>query len=455
MNGPIRQNRGVTPAERYLKTLSDKTFLSLWSHAGLYRAPGKELCDLLVVFERDILIFSDKHCAFPDTGDLRRDWTRWFRRGIEASMRQALGAERWIRTHPTRLFLDPQCKERFPLELPDPKDARFHLIVVAHDVARRCGQVHGGSGSMMIHTDVRGIESHTDPFVVGDLNPTGSFVHMLDDTSLDALLKARDTAFDFVCYLVKKEGLLRSKQYVFAAGEEELLAEYLKHIKAANEHDFNFPADATAITVPEGGWEAFGRSPQRRAQIEADKISYVWDALIETFTRHALAGTQLYTYPPGVSTSERILRFMAREPRTRRRMLAKALIEMLETTPGANMSRVRLIFPSEPADPHYILVLFPPQGNRPYEQYRAVRRSYLEAACLVARLKCPEALDIVGLATEAGSGKHRSEDVMYLDARVWTEEMAAEATTLQQALRILTNPTELRGVEKEYPDVAP
>ena len=41
------------------------------------------MCDLLVVFELDIFVFSDKHCALPDTGDLRKDWARWFRRAVE------------------------------------------------------------------------------------------------------------------------------------------------------------------------------------------------------------------------------------------------------------------------------------------------------------------------------------------------------------------------------------
>jgi hypothetical protein len=453
-NGPIRQNQGVTPAERYLKALSGRTFLSLWRYPGLYREPGKELCDLLVVFERDIFIFSDKHCAFPDTGDLRRDSARWFRRAVEASLRQALGAERWIRSYPDRLFLDAQCKQRFPLEIPGTGDVRFHLVVVAHDVARRCAEVLGGSGSLMIRSDLKGLESHTEPFTVGDLNPAGSFVHVFDDTSLEILLKARDTVSDFAAYLLKKESLLRSAQQVFAAGEEELLAVYLRNMKTANEHDFVFPPDVTGIWVAEGHWEDFQRNRQRRAQVEADGISYMWDALIEQFNHHALAGTQFYTSPPGVSSTERILRFMAREPRTRRRMLAKCLAEMLDTTP-AHMVRTRLVEPSAPGDPYYVFILFPRQSDRPYDEYRDVRRGYLDAVCRVAKHKCPDALDIVGIATESGMDGERSEDALYLDARVWTQEMDAEAAALQQDLRILTRPIQQKGVEKEYPDVAP
>jgi hypothetical protein len=54
----IVRGTGVTPSERYLKQLCDLTFLSLWSHPAIYRdqriaerSEGKELADLLVVFD--------------------------------------------------------------------------------------------------------------------------------------------------------------------------------------------------------------------------------------------------------------------------------------------------------------------------------------------------------------------------------------------------------------------
>jgi predicted RNase H-like HicB family nuclease len=81
--------QGVTPAERYLQRLCERCFLSLWSYPSVFRdqktgakGDGKELSDLLVVFGDDILIFSDKSCAFPQTGDVHLDWSRWFRVGV-------------------------------------------------------------------------------------------------------------------------------------------------------------------------------------------------------------------------------------------------------------------------------------------------------------------------------------------------------------------------------------
>jgi hypothetical protein len=103
---------GVTPAERYLQRLCDRSFLSLWSYPGVFRdqkadgkkGDGKELCDLLVVCGDDILIFSDKSCKFPDSGDIQLDWCRWFKKAVMESAKQVWGAERWLREFPDGSF---------------------------------------------------------------------------------------------------------------------------------------------------------------------------------------------------------------------------------------------------------------------------------------------------------------------------------------------------------------
>jgi hypothetical protein len=91
---------GQTPSERYLKTLCDRSFLSLWSYPGVYRdqretgKEGKEVCDLLVVFADHVIVFSDKHCKFSKTDNLQLAWSRWFRKTIKNSAEQVWGAER-------------------------------------------------------------------------------------------------------------------------------------------------------------------------------------------------------------------------------------------------------------------------------------------------------------------------------------------------------------------------
>ncbi len=240
----ITRADGTTSAERYLKRLCDKSFLSMWSYAGVYRdqghtnkgGDGKEVCDLLVVFKDHIIIFSDKDCEFPKTGNIELDWSRWYRKAILKSAEQAWGAERWILTHPDRLFIDRSCTVPFPIDLPSPEVARFHRIVVAHAASERCIKELGGSGSLMIMPDIIGDrhcaapELKVKPFAIGQVNPAKGFVHVFDDTTLDVVLNTLDTVTDFVNYLAKKEKFITSGKLAVACGEEDLLAFYLKKI---------------------------------------------------------------------------------------------------------------------------------------------------------------------------------------------------------------------------------
>ncbi len=136
---PLIRAEGITSAERYLKQLCDHTFLSLWSYPGLFRDQGvaeqgigKEICDLLVVFENHVIIFSDKDCQFPSTGDIKTDWNRWFKKAVYKSAKQAWGAVRWIKSNPNRIFIDQKCSQPFPLKLPDPEEASYHIAVLNH-----------------------------------------------------------------------------------------------------------------------------------------------------------------------------------------------------------------------------------------------------------------------------------------------------------------------------------
>jgi hypothetical protein len=301
----ITRAQGATATEKYLQRLCERTFLSLWSYPSVFRqqgnipgkADGKEVCDLLVVFGEHVLLFSDKACAYPDSGIPELNWKRWFRRAVWNSAEQLWGAERWIRNHPSHLFLDRKCMRPFPLQLPHPEQAQFHLIVVAHGISPIIRRVHGGSGSLMIDTSVAGFEAHvSDQFATGDLDPQKTFVHVMDEESIALLMRTRDTIADFVSYLGKRHLLFRGGgPTILAPGEEELLAIYLRNVDRSGEHNFVFPIDekeaVNGIFLQEGFWDRFERHPQRLAQLEADKISYAWDALIETFNRHTLAGT--------------------------------------------------------------------------------------------------------------------------------------------------------------------
>ena len=147
------------------------------------------------------------------------------------------------------------------------------------------------------------------------------------------------------------------------------------------------------------------------------------------------------------------MRFFARESRFGRRLLAKAILGLIEGTPE-HMIGKRFIVPLKGDGVYYALVTFPNKFNKTEEEYRAFRGEYLYACCLVMRLVYPNAKDIIGFSTEPGRDlKGRSEDAVYFDGRHWTKELEQEAKQLQKDLEILTNPTQTKVSDTEFPDV--
>lgn len=291
------------------------------------------------------------------------------------------------------------------------------------------------------------------PFMVGDLDPGRTFVHILTESTLEILLQTLDTISDFVWYLEKKEKLFRSEMAVLVPGEEDLLAFYLMQTNDTGEHDFVIKGDFNGLLLEEGFWEDFCVNPQRQEQIRQNKISYLWDSLIERFSYHALNATQYFTNHTELSDTEIGLRFMAREPRTVRRLLMRSIIDLFLDTPDG-MRRTKLFQPISPGGPYYVFLALPQPDYASYEEYRKVRGALLEASVLVVKHIHPQAIDIVGIASEpvkADAGS--SEDLIYLDAREWSEEMEDEAIQLQTELGLFESTTLHYGHAKEYPEI--
>jgi len=313
---PILKAEGVTSSERYLARLCEKLFLSLWSYPSVFRdqgnskdGDGKEVCDQLVVFQNHVLIFSDKSCAYPNTGVEGRDWCRWFRKSVFDSAKQVWGAERWLRDYPKRLYLNRTCTQPFPIGLPDSSELVFHRIVIARTATARCRAFFkGGSGSWIVDPSILGMAHYADektvePFRIGDIDPSKGFIHVFDDIGVRSVMTELDTTADFVDYLTKREKFLRSGRFGGASGEEELLTYFLHQLDEHDEHDFVIPTDITAVWFLEGLWTDYIKSERRMRRIEADEVSYTWDRLIESFNRHILNGSSYN--PDGVLPSDR------------------------------------------------------------------------------------------------------------------------------------------------------
>lgn len=447
---PIVKGIGLTPSERQLAQLADRSFLDLWSYPNPYRdqraqgGNGKELCDLLVVCGDHILIFSEKTYTWPDA-PLEIAWQRWFRKAIKKSLDQIRGAERWIRDYPDRIFLDAACTKPFPLNLPPIERRRVHGIVVANGAGQACKDFFsGGTGSFAINPSIKAADHHAgekiEPFWIGDIDPEGSFIHVLGDGSLSIIMDELDTVTDLANYFDKKAAFIRSGHLAAAGGEEDLLAYYMVRMNDRDEHDFTHPKgrawrSGERIAIDQNHYSKLITNPLYLAKKRADKISYVWDKLIRHFTKHMMAGTSII--PEGQDTDINLVELGVREMALRSRYERRILGESFSDAVAASRGReifLRFIGSDEDSslsDIGYFALfmsyhqMFEDAGG--YERYKEARMAYgrLYADGLFVRYQ--HLKKIVGVITEPlGPSMGYSDDILYAQRRALSAEAELE-----------------------------
>lgn len=312
----FKKSSGITPSEKILADLCEHSFLDIWSFPNLANdngmtknGTGKELCDLLVIFDNDIIIFSDKSCAYPNTGNPRLDWQRWYRRSVADSAKQMRGAERWIRTYPDRIYLDRSCKQKIPLPLPEPSAMHIHRICIALGANDRLQQATGARSLAISPT----VDGDAETFVVGRVADSEAWIHVLDELSLHILLRELSTAHDFVEYLHAKEQLIQSDHLLRAESESDLLAYFLWHGRS-------FASPSGQLVLNGSLWDRFISNPHYQARQDEDEISYFWDGLIKYFNEQYVSEQLEFGNDIEVGDYEPGIRIMAGESRFDRRV---------------------------------------------------------------------------------------------------------------------------------------
>ncbi len=467
---------GTTNTERILYKLCKSTFLSIWSHANVYRdefhaasgkGDGKEVCDVLIVCGNHVVIFSDKSCTFADTANVDVAWKRWYRRAILKSVDQLIGAHGWILSHPDRVYLDKSCQRKLPGGITVNSDTKFHLVVVASGANGACRTILGGNGGLRICPSIRGNDHFSDnarPFEIGDILPSGQFIHVLDEVSLSAVLKERDTVLDFVQYLTRKEVFIRSDALKLAASELDLLACYMSHVENDGGHGFPAVPPGAQLELLPGYWSDHVRNPQVLRKRDADSISYEWDRLIEHFTHHTQAGTAIAGNVPSIDVAETPLRIMAMETRTNRRGLARAWLDLIQHDIRKGQGKFRTHFSDTRPDVAYVFFCMPRDSSDELA-YIKLRSARLRAQLMTLPLRFPELkltlppcfkeLNwIVGIATEPAGSRRRTFDFAAME----TSRMLPEDIEMAQQLLAMQDETrrgpirQFHSREDEYPD---
>lgn len=394
----------LTPSEALVERLCSKTFFRLWSVANPLRRPGKELCDLIVVCDPDILVWSVKDIAYKDTGS-QVGYERWQREAIDASLKQLRGARRNLATmtaisSPTALA---------PIPLPPVGRRRIHMIAVALGSKREVPISEPNAG-----------EDH---------------FHVLEESGLEALLTELDTVTDFVDYLTKKQEYLKATQVIQTGDEHDLLALFLHRGR-------EFPSEADLLVVTEGMWDELVAKPEWPRRKKADAVSYVWDRLIESFVNDF--ATRPPDEPQDFASLDAVLRTMARESRFARRMLGEALSGFYALAAAGKVRARQTVAPSGVV---YVFLACERDVDRKH------RIAELTARCWVARGTHLSATTVVGIATEQDQGTPGfSFDAVQLFKPGWDEEDERQRQYLQQELGFFRSPQWSRTHVEEFPD---
>jgi len=424
MTMPIVKSTGFTPTERLLADLCERSFLRFWSYPNPVKDDGKELCDLLAVFEDQIFIFFDRESRHLEnfSQDPAVRWERWKRAAIDNQIRTAHGAERYLRSG-RRIFLDCELTTEFPINI-DRENMIVHKIIVAHGAAEACRSFSDANvyGSLAVTYGKLGINLSW-PFLV-ELDRDQP-VHVLDSHNLEIILGELDTIFDLSSYLDAKVEAIRRYDCLSYCGEEDLLAHYFlsydqfknRHFIGTEDRDINF------FMVGEGEWKSFIETPVYQRKKVADKSSYLWDEILQRTTQNALNGTLLGN--SSLLRGQSAVHEMAKEPRFSRRALATAMIEAIDNFPETTEPLVRNLsfMPSFYTGKAYVFLQLKVAEIADYDDYRRKRQAMLEIACGAAKNKFPELDTVIGIAIDAPKFTRRNaEDFILMDCKDWTED---------------------------------
>lgn len=380
-------------AENLVHEMALETFLADWCYMNPLLPNGKELCDLLVVFDQVAIICQIK--------DLKLDANGRYRKAeVQKNLRQLSGARR-------RLF-----DLKSPIELTNP---------------RRGTEVFDPSPIT---------EIYLISILMGEGEDSFSFVesirtytaHVFTKDFTQNVLAELDTVADFTAYLRAKEAIVqRDKELMLMGGEEELLAVYLLN----NRSFASFEEATDAIIVDEGSWQHLRDDPRYIAGKREDEISYGWDDIINRAHE-------------GGANYEMIARELARPTRFQRRVLAKSFFDAHVMASKDDVNNVfRRIMSSGGVT--YCFVFCEESWSI------AAREAMLGATCYIARGRFQDNSKVVGIATEKRILPTCSYNLAFLEIPEWTSENQRKMETIQHQTGILVNPSPTQVHEEEYP----
>jgi len=418
----------VNDSEARLANLSRQTFLSMWSYQNPFYAKGKELCDVLVVFDDDVIIISDKAISYAENKEPKAAWDRWYRKAVKASVDQLRGALKTIKKSPMSIHLDARVSSPFPLNLPDPERARYHLIAVVHGSENACIQQFG-TPSLSVNSRLTG---SSELLAIGVYFP--EFVHVINRTTLDALFECFDTTADLIRYLMAKERLL-AQGHLKLAGEEDLVAAFMRNRRPSGAVNLNslceINNDGTQF-VPAGDWISLRAEQsflERKAQLAP---SYIIDNVIEQLATEYLGGRLVIGQEKALAYHATAFQILAREPRTARMLIGLAVADVLTENPSTFWSAA--VESTDQPGILYLWLIYPQVSDDVSDEVLESFVGYeLEKYIHVAMGTFRESHIIFGIAMPNSKSSRTSRMFRVTARNVWTVEMQEQSELLRQS----------------------
>ncbi|WP_117439647.1 hypothetical protein [Flavobacterium psychrophilum] len=335
----------MTKSEEWAYNLCRDSFFSLFSFVNPIGKKGKELCDVIIICGKDIVLISVKEININLTGNYEVDYNRWNTRAIEDSVKQLNGAERFLKT--VSSFKLKGSEE--DIELPIEKN--FFKIAL----------VIGGRGKFPILESIR----------------NNGYVNIMDEVSFNSITLELDTITDFISYLREKQTKLSNVHFT-GNGEEDLLAYYLFN-------EFNFP-DKTYLIFDEGLYKSLKKDKFFIKEKEEKQESYKWDFIINHSAQNHFAQNGYNT--KSLNSLMKAYEIMAQETRFERVKLINNLNEVIKTN-----VRARIYF--SPTFNHVIYVFVSGKFNNQKERLKE-----LEIRCMVAAFLMNKSAAVIGIAWE-------------------------------------------------------
>jgi hypothetical protein len=390
--------QGLTPSEKFVNNLSEKSFLKLWTHPNPKGKKGKELCDCLIVCGVHIIIISVKEIKYKDTNN-KTGYDRWIKQAIDKSAKQIYGAERWLKNANTIT----RHNERI-INLPPKSKRIYHRISASLGSKGQVSMPYGNLGS--------------------------GFIHVCNEKSTKILFKELDTISDFTNFLQAVENLPNKTNLIFNDGVENLIALYLQ-----NDDLFNISENgknSNLMILTDDIWDGLANSQEYKDRLLDFQSSYIWDELIEHYSKDLLSGEVFDFYNRKATDNDWAIMTMALQPRDYRVGLIDIFIGLLNNNKIS--SRIAQGYDNT------IFVFL--EGKHSDREHRSKE---LFLRCCIVSVNLENKI-IVGIARDGLEGNGFSSDLVYIENKNWTQEEKDEYKKLSKELNYFKgiNWTEMR-----------